>query len=319
MSVLKLKCVDQVITIMTTPLIASGVKEVIELQVDFNNAWDSFGKTAVFYRDDTKVYHVVMVDNKCIIPHEVLETDGVMYLGVFGVHGNQRLTSNVLRYKIVKGAILEGEEPKSPTPEIYEQILNVYGQILTKYETIFKDIDKIVADAVLQGVVNQNRPDELCKFWFGTKAEYDTLPTKENNVIYYVTDDDTSISFNVDSSVSDGKFVTLTNVEGTKLYPKTKLGNIVTDSGNAWEPSTLKIKTDSMTFKNGTAKQENNIDNILCLRKLGDSPSPQITTNIYGFSTIYTDDSNTTTFEVKITDQDYANYNGTLLVIYLAT
>lgn len=319
MSVLKLKCVDQVLTILTTPLIASGVKEVTELEVEFNEAWDNFGKTAVFYRDDTKVYHVVMVNNKCIIPHEVLESDGVMYLGVFGVHGNQRLTSNVLRYKIVKGAILEGEEPKPPTPEIYEQILNVYGQILAKYESIFADIDKIVADAVLQGVVNQNRPDELCKFWFGTKAEYDALQTKENNVIYYVTDDDTSISFTIDEAVSDGKFVTLTNVDGVKLYPKTKLGNIVTDTGNTWEPSTLKIMTEPVAFKSGVATETSQINNILCIRIFGDDEMNRKIDDVYNFSTTFTDDSQNKTFKITINDVNHSSYTGQATVLYLGS
>ena len=130
MSIIKVKCTDQVLTFENTPVIASGGLEEDFLQVDFCSRWDGFARTAVFWRTEAEAYHAVLdEENTCPVPPEVTADEGLLYFGVFGVNeaGAQR-TSEVLTYRIVKGAITTGTKPSDPTPDIYTQLLQQYAE-----------------------------------------------------------------------------------------------------------------------------------------------------------------------------------------------
>lgn len=122
-TIIQVACTDQRLTAISSPLVASGGRGEDMVEFDFCPLWDGFEKTAVFYRFPEVAYHAVIVDNKCVIPHEVLRDEGAMYFGVFGAKDDIVRTSEVLRYNISKGAITKGTTPSDPTPDIYAQIL----------------------------------------------------------------------------------------------------------------------------------------------------------------------------------------------------
>lgn len=119
MTLIKALLQDQVLTLVETPVIASGgVKEDV-VSFDFGiAAWDGYIKKAVFYRDKSKVYFTdIGPDNTAVIPWEVLQQEGFMFLGVFGTKGNEIKTSTVVRYRVERGAITTASDLK-PTPGI---------------------------------------------------------------------------------------------------------------------------------------------------------------------------------------------------------
>lgn len=125
-TIIKLRCVDQVLTLEDTPVIASGGQGEDVVQVSFCSKWDGMTKTAVFWRKTEDVYHVLLDDKtgEGVIPWEVLVDEGILYFGVLGVSTDgRRRTSNVCRYRVEKGALIEGKLPADPTPSMYEQIL----------------------------------------------------------------------------------------------------------------------------------------------------------------------------------------------------
>ena len=124
-TIIRVTCIDQRLVISSGPVIASGGLNEDKIVFDFCPLWNDFVKTAIFYRDKGEVYHSVLVDDTCLIPWEVTASEGEMYFGVFGVKGDATRTSEILRYKVVAGAITEGAEPSDPTPEIYAQLLDV--------------------------------------------------------------------------------------------------------------------------------------------------------------------------------------------------
>lgn len=135
MTIIRVRCTDQVLTFENTPVIASGGLGEDFLAVTFCKKWDGLEKTAVFWKSEAEAYHNLLdADNSCQIPPEVLTDEGVIYFGVFGVDpaGKQR-TSNVLQYRIEKGAITEGTKPSDPTPDIYTQLLTQYAEITAMY------------------------------------------------------------------------------------------------------------------------------------------------------------------------------------------
>lgn len=125
MSTIKVKCVDQTLTIVNAPVIASGGLLENDVEFDFCPLWTNYLKTAVFYKDKNLVYSsVVGSNNKCTIPHEVTDDPGLMYFGVYGVNEDEvTRTSEILKYNIVQGALNENTEPSDPTADFWEQCL----------------------------------------------------------------------------------------------------------------------------------------------------------------------------------------------------
>lgn len=142
-TIIHVSCIDQRLAVVSSPVIASGGKNEDEITFDFCPLWADFEKTAVFYRNKDTVYHIPVVDDKCIIPHEVLASEGAMYFGVFGVSGERRRTSEVLKYRVTKGAITEGGLPSDPTADVYARYLDS----LAKMEQAVEDSVTIIAKA----------------------------------------------------------------------------------------------------------------------------------------------------------------------------
>lgn len=144
MSQLKARCIDQVLIFENTPVITSGNVNYDSILFDFCSAWDGFTKTAIFYRSEDEVFYQLLDgSNTCIIPKEVLREKGDVYIGVFGVSGDTTLTSQVLKYKITKGAITEDLKPADPTPDIYEQIISRYDAVIEELEEQFQKLEDL--------------------------------------------------------------------------------------------------------------------------------------------------------------------------------
>ena len=132
---------------VTRPKIASGDKNLNYLRVSFCPNWDGFVKTAIFYRNKKDAYYAVLNDeNTCLIPWEVLQTNGILYLGIIGVSGDIRKTSEVISYRIAKGAIVDDSKPSDPAPDIYNQILANYNSIAQSVENARTKIDEHIED-----------------------------------------------------------------------------------------------------------------------------------------------------------------------------
>ena len=137
-TIIKLRCIDQVLALESTPVVASGGLGEDFIEVSFCSKWDGLAKTAVFWRTEAEVYHIPLDESGvCPIPPEVLVDEGAIYFGLFGVSedGRQR-TSEVMRYTITKGAITSGTKPSEPTSDIYTQLLAKYAEVLNGVQEI---------------------------------------------------------------------------------------------------------------------------------------------------------------------------------------
>lgn len=127
---LSVACEDQVLSFVETPFITSGDVNEDTVVFEFSSEWEGFTKTAVFYRNESEVFHVLLKDNSCIIPHEVLANPGVLYFGVFGNLDDRVKTSEIITYTIRRGAVTEATKVSDPTPDIYAQLLTRYEEIM---------------------------------------------------------------------------------------------------------------------------------------------------------------------------------------------
>ena len=128
MSVVKAKIIDRVITFTERPLLYSHARNADYLQISFDAEWNGHTKTAVFYRVKEKPYVVLMDEDTCVIPPEVMETDGKIYIGVFGVKDETVLTSEVVFYPVGVGALTEGAMPEV-TPDLWQDIISRIEEI----------------------------------------------------------------------------------------------------------------------------------------------------------------------------------------------
>lgn len=123
---------EQNLHITDAPKIAAqGVNENYVI-FTFDVSWSGFGKVALFYReeDEETVYEsVIDGTGKALVPHEVTDQDGKICFGIAGIKGDVIYTSEILKYKIVKGLYTAGQETEPPTPGIYEQMLAVVSSM----------------------------------------------------------------------------------------------------------------------------------------------------------------------------------------------
>lgn len=142
MSTIKIKCVDQTLTLTNTPIIASGGAAEDYVQFDFCSLWNGYIKTAVFWRTPTEARTAVLDSNgKALIPQEILTTEGIIYIGAFGTNGKTRRTSEVVRYKVVKGAVSEDTSVPDPSADVWTQILSLCADILDKVDNAQEKLD----------------------------------------------------------------------------------------------------------------------------------------------------------------------------------
>jgi len=152
-TIITARVIDQTVQLSNLPLIASGSKGVLQIRCDFDSKWDGYGKTAVFYREQGPVYHIVIVNGIATIPKEVLADSGYFYFGIFGDADNTR-TTEVVRLTVAQGAITEATAtPEDPTPDIYSQIMAAYAEQCAR-------IDELVAMRGSDGASEVSVQDE---------------------------------------------------------------------------------------------------------------------------------------------------------------
>ena len=127
MTTIVLSASDQLLNVVSKPKIASGDMNSVLLRVEFDSIWDRFTKSAVFFttNNEEETYEMILADNECTIPHEVLEEAGILNIGIRGVDSdtNAVKTSTLVKYRIEEGAPSGSGTTEEPTPSVYHQIL----------------------------------------------------------------------------------------------------------------------------------------------------------------------------------------------------
>ncbi len=233
-TIIKLSLEDQVLKATESPVIASGGVNENRIEFTFSEHWDNYTKVAVFSRtDDTadeEPIAIELLNDSCDVPFEVIEEEGTVLIGVFGVLGDVTRTSTNIEYNIVKGSLLNGRAPAAPTKNIYQQLLEKYTQLQTNAYNDFAGsiLQSSVGEAILV-TDSAERPLQGLRLFGKTTAteisEEVVVGTGKNILPAPYADGDTTISG-----------ITFTNTEG-KLYL----------SGTA---------TDAITYNLGTIELE---------------------------------------------------------------
>ena len=139
----------QVLSFKDNVTIASGDQGIDYAEFTFKDTkWQGFTDVwAVFSRYGGQPYQVPLdLNNKALVPAEVMQNKGLFYIGLFGTDGTNMMTSTVLAFNLQQGVV--SVDALTPTPSIYEQFLSD----LDAYQIAKADLADIQSDVeTLQG------------------------------------------------------------------------------------------------------------------------------------------------------------------------
>lgn len=125
---MKFSVKDNVIAVEMTEHLVSGSVKVYRAEFTFDETWDGYTKTAVFWSVvGGKEYkqEMLLIGDSCYVPYECLIAGALLRVGVYGLRGE---TVRPTIYTPTPGVHIDpGAEPSEPgsepTPSVYQQIL----------------------------------------------------------------------------------------------------------------------------------------------------------------------------------------------------
>lgn len=140
MAKLHLELKKQLLLLNSQEIIASGDSNFDTCEFTFDQSWDGFVKTAVFYQDKNNIQYIVLENNDtCIIPAAAMAKAGRMYIGVFGIKDTRIVTSSIETIDILQGAISGDTVSTEPTDDVFLAIIAQYqriAELMRQYEQI---------------------------------------------------------------------------------------------------------------------------------------------------------------------------------------
>ena len=123
MITIETKVIGESIQLLSSPVVASKSVKSVQILFDFDDAWDGFGRIALFWSVDDEVYTSQIINGVTIVPHEALDETGKIKFGVYGTNGNKRIVTVKMTYKIVEGAYTSvATESVEPSTSLLDQI-----------------------------------------------------------------------------------------------------------------------------------------------------------------------------------------------------
>ncbi len=117
------------------------------MKFKFPKEWKGYEKTAVFRYGD-EIYNVVLnkenslyvSKDECYIPHEVIKSP-MFTVSVFAILGDSMATTAQAAITVKQSGYALGDEPSEPTPDEYQQLVNIYEATKAVAESVRTDAD----------------------------------------------------------------------------------------------------------------------------------------------------------------------------------
>lgn len=158
---IKIKTVDQRLTVVQQPILSSGDVGTVRVEYELDSYWEGFTPSGTFYtnKKPDDVYEQLLEDGACEIPWEVLQEDGVLFIGLRGVDGAGLVkTAAPVRYRVENGSPRGSAAALEPTPNLYDRIL--------------KHLDGPCAGGSGSGIhIGEDEPTDGSEVWIDTDEE----------------------------------------------------------------------------------------------------------------------------------------------------
>lgn len=206
----------------------SGEYNIQNIEFEFSSEYEGLTKMAVFSNED-EAFTTMITNGSCIIPSEILQTDGTIGLGVYGysVNGDnliKRYSPKPVFFNVELGSYQLAQESIEPSSDIITQIL---AQLESQGEDI---------------IALQNNYDNLVDNVIPTLATKSEIPTKTsqltNDSEFITKDVDNLTNYTPTSDLSSvalsGAYSDLSGTPDLSVYAtNTALGNETTARENA--------------------------------------------------------------------------------------
>lgn len=179
MTIINVMVDDQRLEFSSMPVVASeGVKETY-VKFALSSDWSGFGAVALFYRDDDpeSVYESALDGTGLAeVPYEITAAPGWIRIGLAGSNGTAIHTSEILKYKVVKGLYTSGQGSEPPAPGIYEQMLAIAGDMRNTFNATI-----VVQNEIIQGLVSDM--DDLRSDMETEQTTFESVVTGQINTL----------------------------------------------------------------------------------------------------------------------------------------
>lgn len=141
---IKLKTVDQRLTAVQQPILASGDVGTVRVEYALDSYWEGLILSGSFYngKRPEDVYEQLLTEGACEIPWEALQEDGVLYIGLRGVDKTGRVkTAAPVRYRVEKGTPSGSATAAGPTPDVYQRFLTMVRETEEIAQSVRNDAD----------------------------------------------------------------------------------------------------------------------------------------------------------------------------------
>ena len=124
----------------------SGEYNIAEMNFEFSEEYEGLTKQAVFSTCD-ETYKTPILNNKCIIPYEVLREPGNVLLGVYGYESvndelELRYSPTPKYFNVVQGSYKEGDDPDIPPRSEWEQLVEEINTAITETNNLNIEAEK---------------------------------------------------------------------------------------------------------------------------------------------------------------------------------
>ena len=145
---------DQALSVVLKPLVASGDYNLVRVKVEFDSAWEKYhSRSAVFRTMKGAEAETLLVDDECVIPHEVLAEAGTLFIAIRGVTLDGKIikTTEEVKYKVVQGA-KDIASTTAPSHDMYAQYMAAIAAGIAPHIEAMNDradakLEEIEADA----------------------------------------------------------------------------------------------------------------------------------------------------------------------------
>ncbi len=115
---LKFNVKNQIITREDAFTVVADSRDYLKASFEFSEEWQ--GDITAIFGFCGEFYSVLLENGGCDVPWEVIKTPAFTVSVVCG----DRITANMASVEVELSGYCEGQTPKPPTPDVYQQILN---------------------------------------------------------------------------------------------------------------------------------------------------------------------------------------------------
>ena len=153
----------QTITRLDNEKVVSNSSNIHQCHFSFSEDWDDKEITATFCRDRITIAVILDENNNCFIPSRLLKSSNDMNLkvGVFGVEGEEVITSTLVNIPVIAGSSTSGATLEI-TYNLFEQIMQKIDQVKkgeVEPELILAAVNEYISEHPFDDVIVSNIAD----------------------------------------------------------------------------------------------------------------------------------------------------------------